>query len=435
MEWYLILLLISISLFVLLFIGMPVAFAFLMVTILGALVFIGGSSPAIYIREIYSTLAAFTLLPIPLFILMGELLFHSGMAIRVIDGLSKLMGSIPARLSVLTIAGGTLLGAVTGATIGSTAILGSLLLPEMLKRGYSKALSIGPILAGGGLAMLIPPSVLSVVYANAAEISVGNLLIAGVVPGVLMAILFAAYVIIQAIRKPYLAPKYDVSASETSNKLKAIFVDIVPIGFIIFIVTGLIILGVATPSEAAATGVVGVLIAACLYRNINFSIIKTSLLGTIKITSMTLLLVAASVAFSRLLAMTGVTKNLVEFIIGLDASSGVILLILILIVILLGTIMDATAIILICVPLFNPIVHSLGFDPLWFGVMFLMAVQIGLITPPFGILLFTIKGVMQELKMKDIWYSAVPFIAINVVAILVVRYFPQVVLWLPSLIS
>jgi len=414
---------------------MPVAFAFLLVTFLGGLAFVGLSSPETYIRGMFSSLTNFTLIPVPLFILMGEVLFNCGIAAKIIDGVDQWLGSVPARMSLLAIAGGSLIAAISGASIGSTAILGSILYPEMRRRGYSNALSAGPILASGSLDMLIPPSVLIVVYASATRTPLGPLLMAGFIPGIIMAIMYAGYIVFAVRMRPDLAPMYVTRKVPLIQKMKLSAVEILPALFLIFMVSGLIVIGVATPTESAATGVVGTLILALWYRKLTVVLLLKSVLNTMRVASMILIIVASSAVFSQMVSFTGSAQGLVSSILESQLSPATILIIIFGILLVLGALMDATAIILIAGPLFMPICLELGIDPIVFGILFLIAIQIGLISPPYGILLFTFKGVAPGIPMKDIWWSVIPFIVCDLIAVFVMYFFPQIVLYLPSIMK
>ena len=264
----------------LMMLGLPVAFAFITANILGAFVFLGGQRGiAQLINNSSSALTNFALVPVPLFLLMGELFFHTGLATRVFDAIDRLMGRVPARLSFVTVAGGTAFAALSGSSMASTAMLGSLMVPEMARRGYAQVMSIGPILGVGGLAMLIPPSALAVLLGTLARIDVGQLLIAGVVPGLILAGLYALLILALVKAAPHLAPAYDVARTPLLTKLRLLVTEILPMGFVVFLVIGLILLGWATPSEAAAFGAVGVLALALAFRCLSWPALVCSVAG------------------------------------------------------------------------------------------------------------------------------------------------------------
>lgn len=416
--------------------GLPVAFVFLFILLAGSIVLIGSpTGPYASVMSLFGSIGTFSLSPIPLFVLMGEVLLHSGLAVRSLDALSKLIGKLPARLSIISNIGGALFGLLSGSTMASTAVLGTVLVPEMQKRGYSKAMSFGPILASGSLAMIIPPSNITVIYGTVAQVPIGPLLIAGVIPGFLIALNYMINILIRVKLNPALAPDYEVAQVSIQEKLRLFFVDLLPLSAIIFLVTGIFLVGIATPTEAAALGAVGTIIMAALYRSLNREVLLKSLKGTVTITSMTLLIIGGSEIFSQLLSYSGLTRAAVEFAMGLNLPPMGVLALMILIILILGCIMESVPIIMVTVPIFVPIAAQLGFDPIWFGMIMLLALEIGLITPPFGLLLFVMKGVAPEgTAFSDLYRSSFPFVISDLITILLLILFPPLVTWLPSLL-
>ncbi|MFC2013787.1 TRAP transporter large permease subunit, partial [Chloroflexota bacterium] len=271
MDWPLALLVIFGGLLLIMATGMPVAFGFALINVLGIFFLWGGGAGLRQLTlSVYESLTSFILLPIPLFILMGDVVFHSGIGNVMLDAIDKWMGRIPGRLGILAIAGGTLLSTLTGASVASVAILGSTLVPEMERRGYKKPMSLGPILGSGGLAFMIPPSGLAVWIGAIGMISIGSILIAIILPGILMAFLYGSYIIIRCKLQPNLAPEYAVDLPSMSEKLRSLAKHVLPLGIIIFLVVGVIFIGVATPSEAAATGALGCFCLAAAYRKLNW---------------------------------------------------------------------------------------------------------------------------------------------------------------------
>ena len=382
---------------------------------------------------IFSSFSTFTLSPIPLFILMGELMFHSGVAYRTIDVLDKWLGRLPGRLSLLAAAGGTLFSALSGSTLANTAMLGTVLLPDMQKRGYKPAMSVGPIVGVGGLAMLIPPSSLAVVLAALGHIPVGKILLAGVIPGLLLGGLFALYIIVRCWINPDLAPRYEVVSTSWTERMILLVRYVFPLGIVIFMVLGLMLLGIATPTEAAASGVLGTVIVIAFFRNLTFEVIKDSLIGTLEITVMIFMIIAASNSFSAILSFSGATQGLLEVIKNLKLSPLLILIGMQLLVFFLGMFMETISIMMICLPIFMPIVKLLGFNPVWFGVIMLINFEMGLITPPFGMLLFVMKGVApKEISIEAICWAALPFIICDALVMAMVIAIPELALWLPA---
>ncbi|KPQ20652.1 MAG: TRAP transporter, DctM subunit, partial [Rhodobacteraceae bacterium HLUCCA24] len=306
MEWYFAMLILVGSIAGFIVIGMPVALAFLTANIIGTLIFMPNILGMLQIVENSTDLVTkFTLAPVPLFILMGGLFFHTGLAKIVFDALDRLLGAIPGRLSFLAVGGGTVFAALTGSSLANAAMLGSLLIPEMERRRYKPHMAIGPILGVGGLAIIIPPSAIAVLLAGIANVDVGKLLIAGLAPGLVLAGLFACVIAIQLWRDPDAAPRYDMPPVPLSTKLRLLFVDTMPIFIIIAMVIGLIVFGIATPTESAAFGVLGVLIAAALFRRLSFGALAQALRGTVLVGGMVFFIVMGSAVFSQLLAFSG----------------------------------------------------------------------------------------------------------------------------------
>ncbi len=435
MEWWEVFAFFIGGLVLLLVSGFPIAFAFLCMDLLGIMVFIGPRGVYQAPLQIFSSLSTFTLAPVPLFILMGELMFHSGVAYRTIDVLDKWLGRLPGRLSLLAAGGGTLFSALSGSTLANTAMLGTVLMPDMQRRGYHTAMSVGPIVGVGGLAMLIPPSSLAVVLAALGHISVSKILIGGVLPGLLLGGMFALYIILRCWLNPGLAPPYEVDASTLPERVLLLVCYVLPLGIIIFMVLGLMLLGVATPTEAAASGVLGTLIVIAFFRKLTFRAVKDSITGTLEITVMIFMIIAASNTFSSILAFSGATQGLLGIVSGLDLPPLMILVGMQLLVFLLGMFMETISIMMICLPIFMPIVKILGFEPVWFGVIMLINFEMGLITPPFGMLLFVMKGVAPEgITIEDICWAAVPFILCDALAMAMIITFPALALWLPSIV-
>jgi tripartite ATP-independent transporter DctM subunit len=437
MEWWLLLSLMIFAILTLMFIRVPVAFAFLAVNIGAYIVLLGGGRGLEQlIRNVDNALTTFALTPIPFFILMGEIAFHSGTAPKMIEALDNWFGRIPARLSLLSVGGGTSLATLTGSSISSIAVLGSTLLPDMERRGYKRPLSMGPIMGSGGLAVLIPPSALGVLLASLSQISVGQFLIAIVVPGILTAVLLALYVIARSVVNPELAPKYEPGSVSLAEKLKLTAQYILPLSIIVFLVIGLIILGVATPTEAAAMGVVGSLLLAALDGELNRRTITKALRETLKITTMILFLVAGSAAFSQILAFTGAANQLVRFVSGLDASTLIILIAMQLIVLVMGTFMEPVSIMLITLPIFVPIAQALGFDMLWFATLLLVNIEVGMISPPFGLGLFAMKATAPEdTTMAQVYSAAIPICLLYIAVMALLIMVPELVTWLPNVMA
>ena len=412
--------------------GMPVAFGFLTLNIVGLYFFLGGAgSLALLATSSFSSIGQFALIPIPLFILMGELLMRTGLAAKTVEAVDLWIGRVPGRLSLSSVGGGTLFGALSGASMASVAMLGSTLVPEMAKRGYKPAMSVSAILAGGGLAVLIPPSALGVLLGAIAKVSIADLLLAGILPGLLLAVMYVGYFAIRGALQPSLAPPYDAPATTLGQKLRALL-TVAPLLSLIVVVTGFIFLGIATPSESAAMGVVATLGLAACYRCLTFEAVRQSLQAAMTTTAMMLLVIVGSTGFSQLLAATGATSALVSAVGDLELAAILMVVIMQAIVLLLGCFIDTISIMLVSIPVFMPVVLALELDPIWFSILILVQLELAGITPPFGVLLFVMKGVQQHLKISEIYRAAVPIVAIQIALVALLMIFPEIVTTLPE---
>ena len=415
--------------------GMPVALGFLTLNIIGLYLFLGGEGAlSLLATSTFSSVGQFALVPIPLFLLMGELLLKTGLAAKTVEAVDQWIGRIPGRLSLSSVGGGTLFGALSGASMASVAMLGSTLVPEMTRRGYRPAMSVSSILAGGGLAVLIPPSALGVLLGAMAKVSIAELLLGGILPGLILAVMYVAYFAVRAVVQPELAPRYVAPPVPLGAKLLGLL-EVSPLLGLVLVVTGFIFLGIATPSESAAMGVVATLILAACYRRLSWAALKSSMMSAMTTTSMMLLVIVGSSGFSQLLAATGATSALVGAVGDLDVSPLVTVIIMQFIVLMLGCFIDTISIMLVAIPVFMPVVLAIGVDPIWFCVLILVQLELAGITPPFGVLLFVMKGVQQQLRIAEIYAAALPIVVIQILLVAVLMTFPEIVLTLPGLMT
>ena len=434
MEWYHAGGLLIGSVVALMAIGVPVAITFMITNVIGIFVFSNGWNGLIQIVDNSTDLiTSFTLAPIPMFILMGSLFFHTGLAIKVFDALDKLLGRIPGRLCYLTVIGGSLFSTLTGSTMANTAMLGSLLVPEMRRRGYNGRMSMGPILGTGGLAMIIPPSSLGVLLASIANVDVGMLLVAGLLPGLVLATLYAGMITLQLKMNPESAPSYDVEPTTFQEKIYQIVVNILPMGLVVFMVIGFIVFGWATPSESASFGVLGVVILAVAFGKFTWLSFRTSLMGTVRTAGMVFFILMNSTVFSKLLALSGASQGMLDFAIGFDVGPYVVLTIMFCVLLVLGMFMDPVSMMLITVPIFYPLAASLGFDLIWFSLIVLLALEMSQTTPPFGLLLFIMLGMAPRgTTLIEVASAAAPFLLCDLILVLILVAFPVVALYLPG---
>ena len=433
MDWVSLFIIILFSLIVLFFLGVPVAFSFLFINVLFAYIFWGGDGLTQLILSIFRSITSFSLLPVPLFLLMGEIMFLFGIAQNMMETLEKWMGRLPGRLSLLAVGGGVIFATLSGSSMAGCAMLGQTLLPEMEKRGYQYQITLGPIMGCGTLAAMIPPSALGVLLASLAQISVGDFLLSIIFPGLLMAGLFGLYIILRCVWNRGLAPQYEVEKVSFRKKLVLSVKYILPLGLVIFSVIGLIVFGIATPTESAAVGALVCFILAFIYKGIQPTIVKKAMMNSVRITVMMFMILTGATAFSQLLAYTGASSNLVGLATQLPFPPILVIIIMQFILILLGTFMEPLSILMVALPIYMPIIKSLGFSPLVFCSVLLINMEMATISPPDGLVLYTMKAVAPHHSMGEIYKASIPFVILDIVAMAVLLIFPQISLFLPSI--
>jgi len=433
MTWWLSALVLFGLLTVLFLTGLAAAFAFFGINIVGAWIYLGREAGLIQlIRNGIVSITSFSLTPIPFFILMGEVLFHTGVAMKAIDAIDRLIWRVPGRLSVVAVVAGTIFSAISGSTIATTALLGSLLLPQMLKRGYHPNMAMGPIMAIGGVDMLIPPSALTVLLGSLAGISVSQLLIAGIIPGVVLSVMFVAWIVLRAVTNPALAPAFEHEEIPLWDRWRPLIVYVLPLVMIFVVVVAAMSAGWATPTEAAAIGAVATVAVAAIYRALSWSNLLKALLGAAGISGVILFIIVGATTFAQILTFSGATNGMVDMIKSSGFSAWPVLIAMMVILLILGCFIDQVSMMLICLPFFMPLVAVYGFDQIWFGVLFLICMQLGLLTPPFGMLLFTMKSVApKEIEMRQIWSAVTPYVVMGLIALVAVMLIPGLATWLP----
>lgn len=439
MEWYFALLLLIGIVVVMMALGAYVAFAFFAANIVGVYLFLRGDLGLTSMQmEFVKSVATFGFVPVGLFILMGEILFQTGVASRAIAAIDPMIRRLPGRLAVASVASGTVFATLTGSTIANTAIMGRVILPQQLERGYDPRLSMGAIMAVGGIAMLIPPSALAVLLASLAEGSIKDLLLAGLVPGVLMAVLFVTYIVVRCWLTPDLAPTPvdQVETVSAGAAWRGFFTDVVPLLSIFGVVVGSIIMRIATPEEAAALGCLAAAIACFLYRQLTLKTLMAALRETAKVNTMILFVIAGSYTFSQVLQVSGATSGFLRLLSSWDLSTLAALLVICGILLFLGCFMDQVSMMLLTLPFFVPLAASNGIPLLELMVIMLIAMEISLITPPFGLLLFVMRGVVPtDIRLTTIYLAVVPFLVIELAVLLLIVITPEVATSLPSIVK
>ncbi|MGA7276583.1 MAG: TRAP transporter large permease subunit [Desulfocapsaceae bacterium] len=422
-------------LFLGLFLGLPVALGLGGTAVIFAAIFEPRSLLAIP-SAFYYTPWNGVLVTVPLFLFMGSLIRFSGIAEAAYDAVYKLIGHIHGGLAMGTVVVCTIFAAITGITPPATITMGQIAYPSMMKYKYKKAIAIGCIGSGGALGALIPPSVPFIFYGLLAKVSIGGLFLGGVLPGLMLAFFYITYIGIRCKLQPHIGPAIPADEKFSAGEKFRALLNIWPFLLLIFMVLGAIWGGIATPSEAAAFGATGALLINLIYRKLTWQVLKDSLETTIKLTGMGLWILIGANIYLNIFNSLGCQELVTSMVLGMPGGQTGILLMMMFIVLLLGMVMDDWAIIMLCTPLYVPILNELGVDKLWFGVLFIVNIQIAYLTPPFGFVLFWIKSVMPpDVSMGDIYRSVGPFIILQLIGLTLVFMFPQIGTWLPSLMN
>lgn len=423
------------TMLLLLMMGAPLTWCLLIVGVGASYLLWGAGGLHVLATSSFASMDNFILVALPMFIFMGLMLQKSGITDAMFEMVYKLMGRVPGGLGIGTVVICAVIAAMAGVSGAATVSLGVIALPSMLKRGYDKNLATGTIMAGGALGFLIPPSVLMIVYAFLAKESIGKLFVAGIVPGLMLAGIYIVYILVRAYLNPAVAPPIpEEDRVDFKGKLISLKAMILP-AILISVVLGCIIFGVTTPSEASAIGAVGSIFLAIFYRTFNMEILKDTLRSTTKIMGMLIWIALAAVFFSKIYIGLGAGELIGELIQDNDLSPYWVIISMLACYFILGMFLDDFAIVFITIPLFVPIVQSLGFDTIWFAILFIVSMQTAFITPPFGYNLFYMHSVAPpEISMIDLYKAAVPFIFLQIFGLVLIVIFPQIALWLPQLI-
>ncbi len=415
--------------------GLPLVFILGGLAVIFNFIFLGPSTLFMISSTAFGTMNDFILTSIPLFVFMGILLQHSGIAEALFDMMHKWVGGIKGGLAIGTIIICTFFAAMSGISGAATVTMGVIALPAMLKYKYNVKLASGSIAAGGALGILIPPSVLMIIYGIFAGESIGALFAGGVIPGFLLSLLFIAYIAIRCYFNPDMGPAIPkADRAGWPEKFAALKAVILPI-LLITLVLGVIFKGIATPTEAAAMGALGALLCAAVSRKLTWSVFKESSFHTLGLSCMIIWIIIGGSCLTRTYTAVGAVDFIRELVSALPVSKYLILFGIQMTLLFLGMILDPGGIIMICTPVFVPVIKSLGFDPVWFGVLFIVNMEMSYLTPPFGFNLFYLKSIVpRSVTMLDIYKAVIPFVGIQALCLLLLILFPQLVTWLPSLI-
>jgi tripartite ATP-independent transporter DctM subunit len=417
-----------------LFLGMPIAFVMMFVGFLGIsyLTSINAALPVVA-KTVYETAAHYPYTIIPLFILMGGFAGNAGITRELYETFDKWFRKLPGGLGIATIAACAFFAALSGSSVAAAAAMGTVAIPEMRRFGYAPKLAVGVVAAGGTLSFLIPPSLGFVVYGMLTEQSIGKLLISGIFPGILLSLAFMVIIVVEVKMDPSLAP---ATPGEVSFKEKLLaFSGVWETLLVFFIVMGGIYLGFINPTEAGAIGATALFVIALLKRKLTFRNLSTSLLEAVRISVLVLFLVAGANVFSYFLALSTIPMAVSSWMAGLQVSRYVILSIIIIIYLILGCFLDAISMMVLTMPVIFPVIKALGFDPIWFGVICVIMMEAGLITPPVGLNVYTLAGVVKDVPMQTIFRGAVPFLIAMIAVVVVITFFPKICLFLPSMMG
>lgn len=419
--------------FILLFLRMPVAYVMLVVGMSGfAIIRTPAAMFSISSQTVYNTFASYSLIVVPLFVWMGYIAFYSGLSSRIYDATYKIMGSMKAGLALATIGACTAFGAICGSTTATAATMSAVALPEMKKYNYNRSLSTATIASAAILGVMIPPSVIFILYGISAQESIRKLFLAGIFPGILLMILFMLVAYLQAVRNPALAPAGPQVA--WGEKIRAVASGGVEVVIIFVAVMGGLFAGIFTPSEAGAVGAFATLVVALVRRQLSWQGFLNSLRDSVRISAMIMFLVAAAAIYGRFLAVTGLPGGLARWAVALPLPPVAVMAIVLLIYLILGFFIDALALILLTVPIFYPVAVELGFDPIWFGVIIVLALGMGCITPPVGANVYVVAGVDRETPVMEIFKGVWLYLLAIILCAVILIAFPQIALFLPNLI-
>ncbi|MDX9746369.1 MAG: TRAP transporter large permease [Syntrophales bacterium] len=422
-----------IVLIILMFLKMPVGFVMALVGFAGFGMLVSwDASMNLVARDFFSVFSSYNLTVIPLFVFMGQCAFHSGISTRLFNAAHKFIGHFPGGLAIATVGACAGFSAICGSTSATAATMASVTLPEMKKYNYDPSLATGVVAAAGSLGILIPPSTIFIVYSIMTEQSIGKLFMSGVLPGLLLSFMFTLTIILWNLLKPGVGPR---GPKSTLTEKIASLSGLIETLILFFLVMGGLFIGLFTPTEAAAIGALGTLVIAVVGRNLSWDGFLKTLDDTVRITCMIMVIVAGATIFGHFLAVTRIPTDIGVWVGGLPLPPFAIMAMIILIYVLLGCLMDSLAMVMLTVPVFFPVVTTLGYDPIWFGVIIVLVAEIGVITPPIGINVYVVAGVARDVPLHIIFRGTIWMMAALFSTVLLVMIFPQLALYLPSLMK
>ena len=418
--------------------GIPIAFSLGIISVAAILLFLDPYQFDMLGELVFSSMNDFTLLAIPLFVFMGAIFASSKASEDLFEAAQKWTSKLPGGLAISSVLACAIFSALNGSSPATAAAIGKAAIPEMKKRGYSNTLATGAIVAGGTLGILIPPSVVLILYGVAVEQSIGKLFAAGIIPGILLTLLFCLWIVIATLLE---RRGINVSSPEGAHYVMTYswkerfiaLIKVIPFLLIILAILFVLYAGVATPSEAAAVGaILSLVFIAIIYRSVTWKKLVDMLLSTTKESTMILLIIAFSALIGTVMSFLSIPQDLANWVISLNLSKWTVMILINIFLLILGLFIPPAAIILMTAPILYPIITGLGFDPIWFGIIMTINMEAGLITPPVGLNLFVVKGIAPDIPTKDIIVGAIPFVGVIIVCIALLSIFPELVTWLPN---
>ena len=379
----------------------------------------------------WSNATSFSFIALPLFVFMSGILLHSGIGKGLFTAVARWVGFLPGGLAVASIFSCAIFAAVSGSSVATAATIGMIAIPEMERRGYARPLIIGSLAAGGTLGILIPPSIPMIIYGVMTETSVGHLYMAGIIPGVVLAVMFALYVIGYAMIWPNSAPRVAEDRGSFRSKLRS-FREVAPVAILIFVVLGSMYLGIVTPTEAAALGSVVSLVLARWYGNLTWKTLNQAFQETVRTTSMVMLIIIFAAIFSHVIALIGAPKALLGTVLALGLPKWALFTVIFSFLLVIAYALEELSVMIILLPILFPLITGLGFDPVWFGVIMVVWLEIGFITPPVGLNLFVIQGLMPGTGAREVTVGTTPYVVLMIVLVAILFAFPDLALWLPG---
>jgi tripartite ATP-independent transporter DctM subunit len=423
------------GLFVGLVFGLPMAFTLGGAAIVAGFIFQGFTIVELVIRSTYGPMTNLILVALPLFILMASVLERSGIADDLFTAMHQWTGPLRGGIAIAVVGICTIIAAMSGVSTAGVVTMGIIALPVMLRKGYNKSIAIGPILAGGALGILIPPSTTFIVYGMLTRTSIGRLFAGGIIPGLILSVLYMSYIGIRCYFQPQLGPPLPKEERVSLvEKIKLSRGLVLPI-LLIVAVLGSIFGGVASPTESAAVGALGAVICAAIHRRLNWAMFREAAVRTASVTGMVMWILFGAFCFASVFISTGGPTAVKEFVTGLDVPPILVIFMMQVSYMILGCFMDEITILFLTIPIYMPILVGFGYDPVWFGVLFIVNMQMAYLTPPFGLTLFYMRGIAPPgVTLMDIYRSVIPFVGIQLIVLILVLFFPQLSLWLPDVV-